>query len=195
MRGALSIFLSANHSKSQKWIKRNILSTFQHLTSSSVSPYKPSPMNNVKDEVLTELMVKKLQHLYWADCFSEKQYPLPPLPESLIFSVVIVSHPLLVTSKKQSLFYIIYIPSSLAVFNDLKELKTCSQPSQYPMSYKWHFILICRFSMPKWIIYKLQLVGSNNQLPEIYTYTESCSPAGRMWSFPPPFKIWRLNRE
>lgn len=28
-------------------------------------------------------------------------------------------------------------------------------------------------SVPKWIIYKVQLVGSNNQLPEIYTYTES----------------------
>lgn len=61
-------------------------------------------------------------------------------------------------------------PPFLAALNELKRLGSCSQPSRYPMSYKWHFILICRFPAPKWIIYKVELLGSSNQLPEIYTY-------------------------
>lgn len=67
----------------------------------------------------------------------------------------------------------VYVLSSLAALNEWTGLKSCSQPSQYPMSYKWHFILICRFPAWKWIIYKAELVGSSNQLPEIYTYAVS----------------------
>jgi phage shock protein PspC (stress-responsive transcriptional regulator) len=65
----------------------------------------------------------------------------------------------------QSLFYIIYTLSSLPAFNELKAPEHCPQSSQYPMSYKWHFILICRFPALKWIIYKAELVGTGLQQP------------------------------
>lgn len=90
---------------------------------------------------------------------------------------VLFSGWVLLTSLYQSrltvgtLSYINCVLSFLAVLNELKGWRTRSQPSLYPMSYKWHFILICRFPAPEWIIYKVELVGSNNQLPEIYTHT------------------------
>lgn len=56
----------------------------------------------------------------------ETPYPFPSPPENFIFILVIVNSSLLVTSQKQNLFYITFIPSFLVLLNELEGLETCS---------------------------------------------------------------------